>query len=114
MAISRYRNSIEFINATEGYRKAFKDRYGERGIRQKPVDLLKYPNQLEYNDIETSPVVWKRGSRFYKLASEYYGTPELWWVIAWFNGKPTEQHVKLGEIVQVPLFLDEALSIFGL
>ena len=102
MAISRYRNSIEFINATEGYRKTFKERYGEIGIRQKPVDLLKYPNQLEYNDIETSPVVWKRGSRFYKLASEYYGTPELWWVIAWFNGKPTEHHVELGEVIQVP------------
>jgi hypothetical protein len=48
------------------------------------------------------------------LASEYYGTPELWWVIAWFNGKPTEHHVELGEVIQVPLFLDEALSIFGL
>tara|TARA_R100001509_G_scaffold154619_1_gene116378 strand:+ start:3089 stop:3433 length:345 start_codon:yes stop_codon:yes gene_type:complete len=114
MAISRYRNSVQFINATEGYRKAFRDRFGEIGIRQLPVDLLNYPNQTEYNDIETASVVWKRGSRFYKLSTEYYGTPELWWVIAWFNGTPTEQHVKLGDVVLVPLFLDDVLSIFGL
>ena len=46
MAISRYRNSLQFINATEGYRKAFKKRYGEIGIRQLPVTLLKYPKAV--------------------------------------------------------------------
>ena len=114
MAISRYRNSIEFINATEGYRKAFKKRFGEIGIRQLPVTLLSYPRQADFDDIETSAVIWKRGSRFYKLSSEFYGTPELWWVIARFNGVPTEQHVDIGDVIEVPLFLDEALSIFGL
>ncbi len=114
MAISRYKNSVQFINATEGYKKVFKKRYGERGIRQLPINSLKYPTQQEYNEIETSPVVWHQGQRFYKLAAEYYNSPDYWWVIAWFNKKPTEQHVKLGETILVPLFLDEALSIFGL
>jgi len=52
-------------------------------------------NQLEFH-------VWKIGTRFYKLASEHYGDPRLWWVIAYFNKKPTDSHVSLGEVVYVP------------
>ncbi len=114
MALSRYKDSVEFVNATEGYKKVFKERYGERGIRQLPITSLKYPTQQEYDDIEVANVVWKQGDRFYKIAAEFYSSPEFWWVIAWFNKKPTEQHVKLGEVILVPLFLDEVLSIFGL
>lgn len=114
MAISRYKDAVEFINATEGYKKTFKKRYGEKGIRQYSYGTLTYPTQEDYNNIEAASVVWKVGDRFYKLAGEYYGSPELWWIIAWFNKKPTEQHVALGEVILVPLFLDEALSIFGL
>ena len=114
MAISRYNNFVEFINATSGYRKTFKARYGEQGIRQTGVNTLSYPTQEIYDQIETAAVTWQVGDRFYKLASKYYNNPEYWWVIAWFNKKPTEQHVQLGETVLVPLFLDELLSIIGL
>ena len=101
MAISRYNNLVEFINATSGYRKTFKARYGEQGIRQTGVNTLSYPTQEIYDQIETAAVTWQVGDRFYKLASK-------------FNKKPTEQHVQLGETVLVPLFLDELLSIIGL
>jgi hypothetical protein len=114
MAISRYNNLNEFVNATEGYRKSFKKRFGEQGIRQLPINNLKYPTQAEYDTIDTVSLTWKVGDRFYKLASSYYNNPEYWWVIAWFNKKPTEQHVKLGETILVPLFLDEVLTVIGL
>ena len=114
MAVTRYKNSEQFINATAGYRKAFKTRYGSQGIRQLPINTLEYPTQDQYDTIDTVSVTWKLGDRFYKLSSKYYNNPEYWWVIAWFNKKPTEQHVQLGETVLVPLFLDELLSIIGL
>jgi hypothetical protein len=114
MAVSRYNNLVEFINATSGYRKTFKGRFGEQGIRQTGVNKLSYPNQEIYDRIETIAITWKVGDRFYKLSSKYYNNPEYWWVIAWFNKKPTEQHVQLGETILVPLFLDELLSIIGL
>ena len=114
MALSRYKNINEFINATPGYRKTFKKRYGQQGIRQLPVNELSYPTQDEYDQIQTIPVTWKLGDRFYKLSSTYYNNPEYWWVIAWFNKRPTEQHVELGEVILVPLFLDEVLSTMGL
>lgn len=47
--------------------------------------------------------VWKIGSRFYKLASEHYGDPRLWWVIAIFNKKPTDGHAKIGDVIYIPV-----------
>jgi hypothetical protein len=114
MALSRYKNISEFINATSGYKTTFKGRYGQQGIRQLPINILEYPTQEQYDNIETLPITWKLGDRFYKLSSTYYNNPEYWWVIAWFNKRPTEQHVALGDVILVPLFLDEVLSAFGL
>ena len=114
MGLSRYKDVSEFINATSGYKKTFKKRYGEQGIRQLPINVLEYPTQAQYNHIDTVAITWSTGDRFYKLSSTYYNNPEYWWVIAWFNKKPTEQHVALGDVILVPLFLDEVLSAIGL
>tara|TARA_Y100001970_G_C14117347_1_gene794357 strand:+ start:810 stop:1148 length:339 start_codon:yes stop_codon:yes gene_type:complete len=50
--------------------------------------------------------VWKTGDRYYKLAAKFYNRPELWWVIALYNKKPTEGHLKKGDIVLVPMPLE--------
>ena len=113
MAVSRYNNLVEFINATSGYRKTFKGRFGEQGIRQTGVNKLSYPNQEIYDRIETIAITWKVGDRFYKLSSKYYNNPEYWWVIAWFNKKPTESLLKVGDIVRIPKSIDTLLSTMG-
>ncbi len=56
--------------------------------------------------------VWKIGDRFYKLAYEYYGYPELWWLIAWYNQTPTESHVNLGDTIMIPVDSEKALTYF--
>ena len=48
--------------------------------------------------------VWKVGDRFYKLAAEHYGDARLWWIIAFFNKKPTDGHAKIGDIIYIPSF----------
>lgn len=55
---------------------------------------------IEYGELE--PHLWKVGSRFYKLAYEHYGDATLWWIIAFYNKKPTDSHVKIGEVIYVP------------
>ena len=66
----------------------------------------------DIEDLLTVPHVWSQGDRFYKLAEEYYSDPTLWWVIAWFNRMPTEAHVKIGWVVDVPLPLEEVLQLW--
>jgi hypothetical protein len=66
----------------------------------------------DYNKIQTKDHIWRFGDRFYKLADETYDNPGLWWILAWFNGKPTESHVEVGEIIKIPLDIDVMTEIW--
>ena len=46
-------------------------------------------------------------------SSVYVDDTNLWWVIAWYNKKPTEAHVKAGETIVIPLPLDKILRHLG-
>ena len=74
---------------------------------------LKYPSSTDIQNFEINTHIWKLGDRFYKLAHKAYGNPELWWVIAWFNKKPTDAHVKHGDAIHVPFPLEMVLSSYG-
>ena len=51
------------------------------------------------------------GDKMYKYAHEIYGDAEYWWVIAWFNNKPTDMHCKVGDVLTIPVPLDRAIII---
>ena len=36
----------------------------------------------------------------------------MWWVIAWFNQAPTESHLVIGDTIEVPISIEQALSVF--
>lgn len=70
-------------------------------------------SQEQINDMNFRTHIWTIGDRFYKLSEEYYGTTSFWWVLARFNGKPTESHVKIGDSIRIPFPLDVVLSVYG-
>tara|TARA_R100001086_G_C11820877_1_gene254048 strand:+ start:930 stop:1172 length:243 start_codon:yes stop_codon:yes gene_type:complete len=76
-------------------------------------DTALLPDLQTYREIITVTHIWKTGDRYYKLANRYYERPELWWVIALFNNKPTEGHLKKGDIVYIPTPINTVLSILG-
>ena len=53
--------------------------------------------------------VYSTGDSLSKIAFKYYGDPRYWWLLAWFNSKPTDFHCKIGDTIIVPLPLDEVL-----
>ena len=55
---------------------------------------------------------WKLGDRYYKLAYEHYGDPEVWWVIAMYNKKPTEAFVNVGDRIYIPKPIDIVIQHF--
>ena len=57
--------------------------------------------------------VWKLGDSYQRLAEAFYGDPQLWWVLAWYNGKPTDALVRIGDTIRVPQPLDTVLEFFG-
>ena len=64
-------------------------------------------------DIFVDTHLWQMGDRFSKLAYIYYGSPTYWWVIAWFNERPTEHHMRPGDVLKIPLPLETVLENYG-
>ena len=113
-AISRYRDRQVIINDNELYRDVFDDR-GLKYIVQYATPRFSPLTIEQRSQLQRITHVWSLGDRFFKLAHKHYSKrPELWWVIAWYNEKPTETHVSPGDIIYIPLPLDRVLSYYGI
>jgi nucleoid-associated protein YgaU len=111
--VSRYTNATRTNNDSDFYSPLTQKR-GLKSIRQMQTVVIKNPQIFERIALSTDTHIWKYGDRFYKLAFNYYGDPNLWWVIAWYNGYPTEANVKLGDVLEIPLNLEETIQALGL
>jgi len=107
---SRYDNGRPFINDEEFYEEFFQER-DLKQIRQFRMKTLRHPTIRERSSLQTTQHIWKTGDRLSKLAQKYYGDPTLWWVIAWYNKRPTENLYKLGTVVYVPTPLNKVLAM---
>jgi|10_taG_2_1085330.scaffolds.fasta_scaffold79601_2 nucleoid-associated protein YgaU len=108
---SRYGNRVVRANNNELYRELFE----ERGIRQVRQYLTPSKSELTTSQrmmLNTTDHTWKTGDRLWKLASQYYGDATLWWVIAWYNEKPTDSHYLRGSTVYVPFPLGRILAFY--
>ena len=106
--IERYSNRMIAINQTSLYEEYFRNR-GVRYINHYETPNFVFPKNEEFSRIATQSHVWKIGDRFFKLAYQYYGDSRDWWVIAKFNNKPTDSHVNIGELITIPVSLQEVL-----
>lgn len=68
------------------------------------------PTKDTYRSLQSVNHIWKTGDRFYKLSHKYYGSTRYWWVIAKYNNRPTESHVRLGESLYIPMPLNDAIE----
>jgi hypothetical protein len=110
--MSRYERSKTIKNTNPAYEDVFEDR-GKNFIRQYATPKYRAITREQIGTLNNIPHVWSEGDRYYKLAESFYGDPKLWWVIAWFNKKPTEAHVNFGDLIYVPLPLERVLSYYG-
>jgi nucleoid-associated protein YgaU len=106
--MSRYVNKRIIVNSSEYYEPLRKSR-GLKHVRQYETLMLKHPTLLDRIKLTTNTHIWKYGDRFYKLSARYYNDPRLWWVIAWYNGKPTEADIKIGDVLEIPLNIENIL-----
>lgn len=69
------------------------------------------PKQEDFlRQITVSEHVFTATDSLSKIASKHYGEPRLWWVIAWFNTKPTDLHCEVGEKLFIPHPIGEVLA----
>ena len=108
----RYKSSRIINNRSEFY-KFLREKRGVKNIRHYNTPIMHNPTVAQRASLRTVSHVWSYGDRYYKLSSQYYGTPEYWWIIAWWNGRPTEASVQNGTVLQIPTSLEDALTIMG-
>jgi|TARA_R100000315_G_C5229040_1_gene139983 hypothetical protein len=109
---SRYRKKQIFINNSEYYAPLRRPRH-VREIRQYGTQVLPQPSVLTRSEIKSDMHIWSYGDRLYNLAHKYYGDVRYWWVIAWWNGYPTESDISTGVMLSIPLSLEKALKALG-
>lgn len=113
MTYSRYENRNSFKNSNESFSEHFKKRDVEF-INNYSTPVFNHIDVDGYYSISEYTHIWKQGDKLYKLAYEHYGNSELWWVIAWYNKKPTESHFEVGDAVLIPSPLNEVLAVMGI
>jgi len=111
--MSRYTNEKIVNNDSDFYSSLIQKR-GLKSIAQLQTIVLKNPQIFERAALNTDTYIWKYGDRYYNLAFDYYGDPKLWWIIAWYNGYPTEASIKIGDVLDIPLSLEEIIQTLGL
>lgn len=108
MAVSRYSRNAIVRTAEQSYDDILK----RRGVGKIDHYSFRKFKILKIEDIENITLVnhiWVSSDRFYKLSYQYYGDPTYWWIISYYNSKPLETDVEVGEILQVPTPLEYIL-----
>tara|TARA_R110002074_G_scaffold96831_1_gene210309 strand:+ start:1377 stop:1721 length:345 start_codon:yes stop_codon:yes gene_type:complete len=110
---SRYNKTAVIDNDTEFYSFLRRKRGNIKNLRHQETPVLANPTIAERAAISTTGYIWSYGDRYYNLAHKYYGNADYWWIIAWYNGFPTEADILPGDAISIPLDLEEALMILG-
>ncbi len=104
-------NRRVFDNNTEYYEFLRKERGDVKNLQHYGTPNLYMPTLQERMTLTTDKHVWRYGDRFYKLAHQYYGSTQYWWVIAWYNGYMTEADIFMGDPLYIPINLEAALEL---
>jgi hypothetical protein len=109
--MSRYDNRIVASNRELAYSDVFRER-GVNFINQYTTPQFYDLTASQRASLIRIPDVWKLGDRLWKYASIHYGDPRLWWVIGWYNMKPTDSHFQLGDPILIPVPVSKVLTMF--
>tara|TARA_R110002020_G_scaffold265148_2_gene479920 strand:- start:5330 stop:5668 length:339 start_codon:yes stop_codon:yes gene_type:complete len=107
----RYDGRLKIKSSKLGNEEIFEPRGIEEAEHYATPEFKPLENQERYSLVNEHHL-WKVGDHYWKLAHIYYGDSSMWWLIAWYNQKPTESHVKIGDSIAVPLPLSKALKLF--
>tara|TARA_R100001082_G_scaffold111108_2_gene93419 strand:+ start:4996 stop:5328 length:333 start_codon:yes stop_codon:yes gene_type:complete len=108
--MSRYKKRRKAINGDDTYRNLF-DIRGVKSVEQYRTLAKDVYEQEVYDSIDVVEHPWRFGDMYWRLSARYYGDPQYWWVIASFNKRPTEHLNKIGDIIEIPINLADALQV---
>ena len=112
MPVSRYEGEEVLLNDNKKYANML-DKRDVNNIVHYETPKLKTLEPVDYSRLKRVSHIWTLGDKYYKLAYRFYQDPTLWWLIAWFNQKPTDAHLKEGDPVFIPIPVEDALYYYN-
>ena len=109
--MGRNNRRTAIITESSGMYEDFLEQRDLKRVKHYTTPLLNHPTPAQRRRMRTTKHVWKTGDTLMKLAYEHYKDVKLWWVIAWYNMKPTDAHYKLGQTVYIPQSIGDILSM---
>ena len=110
--MARNKNDRILTNSSEYY-KPLREKRKVRAISHYETPRVYNPDVIDRSFVSSQSHIWKYGDRYYNLAFEYYGDPTLWWIIAWYNGYPTEASIENGSVIEIPINLEQVTRVLG-
>ena len=107
---SRYFRRSVVTNDSKLYEK-YLERRGAKNIQQYRTPVFNPVSDKYLDTVEVVSYIIMPGDAFWKLSSRVYGDSQYWWVIASFNRVPTVAHLKVGDVIKIPVDLATALEI---
>jgi len=69
--------------------------------------------EVDRASFENEKYIFKLGDRLFKIAFDAYGDTRYWYLIAWWNQKPTDLHCRVGDILYIPRPLKDVLQLWN-
>ena len=66
--------------------------------------------KIDYSKISYRKHIWSKSDNLFRLANTYYNDKNMWWIIAFYNQKPTDAHFTIGEEIYIPVRPNDVLS----
>jgi len=110
--VSRINNNRRKSLSNEMYGNYLEER-GLTEITYIPFSSFKKLTDTQKRQLSKVNHTWKSGDRYYKLASMHYGNPAYWWIIAYYNNKPTEASISIGDTIIIPKPLSILITLLS-
>ena len=107
----RYDNRNQTNNSEEVYEE-LRDSRDSKTVRHYTTPRIPHLTKQKRLRLNRIKHIWRTGDKYWNLAYKHYGDSSLWWLIAWYNQKPTEAHVKMGDTIIIPKPLNKILRFY--
>jgi hypothetical protein len=67
-------------------------------------------NKVNFDDIEAREIIWQQGDRLDIIAEQLYGDPNLYKLLALFNGIGFALNIKPGRRIYLPVRIKDLLD----
>ena len=84
-------------------------------MKKRGIESIRHYSRMKISKITAEDMssltimdhIFVTGDSLKKLAYKYYGDTRYWWIIAAFNEKPIDNLIKVGDIMHIPMPIEE-------